>query len=106
MAFALQTGQNPGLGKFAPLLRTHLPSLLQNIPMPLQPHNASTFCPLSSEAELRKKKKKKILLILQIRLIRVQTTNQRNSKIIKINGSESALGIIADTGRVAKACAV
>jgi|GEM_PF-5237981 len=40
-AFALQTGQNHGLGKFAPLLRTHMPALLQNIPMPLQPHEAT-----------------------------------------------------------------
>jgi len=69
MAFALQTGQNHGLGKFAPLLRTLLSSLLQNSPMPLQPHNPSMFCPLSSEAELRKKKKK----------IFVNSTNSFNS---------------------------
>ncbi|OOQ60646.1 hypothetical protein BC343_23915 [Mucilaginibacter pedocola] len=42
----------PRAGIICPLLRRSFPALLQTIPMPLQPHAPTTFCPLSPEASL------------------------------------------------------
>jgi len=68
MAFALQSWQNHGLGKFAPLLRALLPYASAKYPYAPAAAQRHQVLPALTRSLTANKEKKEILLILKIRL--------------------------------------